>query len=684
MTGPDDPRRAPGRAWIALAFGCAAVAILWSSPDGVRPLLISDASEYATSAARFVEGEGFTIRVDGVAHPPRYPAGFPLAFLAPLYAAGGTDALGRGVFAVLASGVAVLLLLRWLCRRCLSTDRAELAAWGTLAAVAALRAFRLSAESIMADLPLLLACGVACLAFVEAWRNGRTRGFLIGGLAAALAFSIRLTGLAFVLPFAFLAWRRRKRGTMPLVAALGPVAAAVAAIATYNTATFGSPVFDGYSYWLGAAPEVTGLAVSRMGRGLFALLMPFTPSAYGARPGALWNPAAAVVSLLILAPALPGLVCRARGAAVWERTRPVLVFLALGALPITVFHLVFPADSRYHLPFHVLWLTLGCIWTAALVTPRFRAAASVVVAGAVAAVLAAFNPWADPDREPAWQRIALEAADRVVPDDGVLVGPISGVLADRLFVRDTERRFVPLDPFSGYASFRVGRAGEQRVGAFAFTGWNAVGIDGLFRAGRRVFLLRRGSTDEREFERRYELVRITSSAPSAQRGAATDADLVVELRPAWRPVFRAGFADGDVSAVPLLREGWHPREWGHLFGRFRFGLGTRSTIVLPVAPRGPLLLQLVLGPSPSGHQDLTLAANGHEIAQLVLDPAFRPYSFVIPDEAVRGAGELELTFLRSGLALPPVAELDPMDPNHLGMAFLWVSLSDCPDGGCPE
>ena len=384
------------RALITVVFALTATLILWTSGDGLGALRISDSTEYAISAARVIEGSGYTVGLDGRSHPPRYAPGFPLAFLAPVYLIAGTSELGQGIYAVLASGVLVLLLLRWLCRRCLS-DGVEVAAWLALAIVAALRSFRETAEFILADVPFLLTGVVACVAFVEAWRHRGVRWFLIGGLATGLAFSIRLTGLAFVMPFVVAAWHHRKKSPWPIVAVVAPVAGSVVAVALYNASTFGSPTFTGYEYWLGAEPQLLRLGIRRVRWSLFGLLLPFTAGPFGS---GIWTPTRAVMALVMIVPGALGFACRLRRPEVWERTRPVLIFLILGAMPVTVFHLFFPAHSRYHLLAQVLWFTLGSVWVTALVVPRIRGLSSLVAAGAVTMSLGAFGPWSGSERSP--------------------------------------------------------------------------------------------------------------------------------------------------------------------------------------------------------------------------------------------------------------------------------------------
>jgi hypothetical protein len=648
-------------------FASIATLILWTSGDGIGPLRISDASEYAISAARFIEGDGYTLGLDGRSYPPRYPPGFALAFLAPVYAIAGTSELGWGIYAVLVCGVLVLLLLRLFCQRCLSGDGFEVAAWLVLAVVTAMRSFRETAEAILSDLPLLLTGIVACVAFVEAWRHGRARWFLIGGLATGLAFSIRLTGLAFVMPFIVAAWHHRKVGAWPLVAAVGPVAASVVALALYNDSTFGSPTFTGYLYWLNAVPEKLTPSISRVSRGLFALLQPFTVPPFGLSGGPLWTPTAAGLALLPLVPGALGFVCRLRRPDVWERTRPVLIFLVLGAMPITVFHLVFPTNSRYHLMSQVLWFALGSVWLTALIVPRLGRWSSIVPAVAVTMSLVAFGPWSAEEGPPHYHIEVLERADDVVPADGVLVGSMSGVLVDRLFSHGTDRKFVPLNPFSEYASFIVGGAGEVPVRTFAFDGWNAVRIDDLLMSGRRVFFLRQGLADAIEFLKRYQVVPV--DLPGYP-------DALVELRPAWRPLLRVEFAGPGETASSYLRDGWL------LAGADWWTRGPEATMVLPINADGPVMVQMTAFPFPAtdrpDQREVTVVANGQTVASWVLDKSgFRQYSFVIPFAVVEDSSQLELTFLIPDAASPSPQSSGPntFEFGELGLAFLWLSVS---------
>lgn len=482
-------------------------ALLARSSEMAAALPVSDSVEYAVSAARLVAGEGLTVAVDGVAHPPRYPPGFPVLFVAPWAWLFDGD-LGAGVYAVWLSALVVL----WCLGRLLAdaSDEAGLvAAWLALCLVLQVHFFRRNAQEVLADMPLLASSLVA----LEVYRRRPVVGhgaLLLGGVATAVALSMRLTSLALALPF-LLALLRSPRRSRPLPwLCLGlPIVCVVVVLVVHAQVTFGSPFATGYAYWL--EPEAYLPRFDRIGRNALEMLHPFEP--YHARRSLL---ASGLGPLALVAVAALGALCARHRRHTWQRTRPALVFLLAGFGPVALFHLVYPfASSRFFLLPHVVLLSLGAVWGLDLLGQRARRVVAVGAAGWLLALLlvrAGVSPLDEgaaalgdlAEARPYVLEFA-EQADPVVPDDGVLIGGFNAAWIEHVFVRGTGRRYVPLSLRGEYAKRRVGPPGAARRPVCPLVAAeDPAAVRALLRAGRRVFLealytsatRRRGSLEE--------------------------------------------------------------------------------------------------------------------------------------------------------------------------------------------
>lgn len=261
--------RAGGRA-IDLLLGLsllAAVALrAWwlgesnvAGPDlNPRP----DALEYALAAESFVRGEGFTLDLEGVSYPTRYPPGFALV-AAPFVAAFGVD---RAWWASLTMSSLTILLCAALGR--IAGGRIGFVVAGAVALLSP--AMLTSSRLAMSETTTQFCVAVALLgAMALHWRADQPRRalFIASSLVAAFAVIVRYTNLAFVLPLAVLALRRGHDGLQaPRRFALAaiPIALALAALVALgarNHMVFGSAFHDGYRFWV---PELyaSGLTFS--------------------------------------------------------------------------------------------------------------------------------------------------------------------------------------------------------------------------------------------------------------------------------------------------------------------------------------------------------------------------------------------------------------------------------------
>ena len=166
---------------------------------------------------------------------------------------------------------------------------------------------------------------------LTAWRP------LLAGAATALAVCTRLESLLFAPPLLLYAVLPRRRRPLRAAAFVLPLAVALAGLALYNAARFGSPLETGYSEGLGTAMRDTHPphTLASLAEGLYGLLI---------SPGK---------GLLEYAPVL--LLAPLGAAMLWRRRRPELLLLLL----------VFALDLVAHANVLIRWVG-GWSWG-----PRF-------------------------------------------------------------------------------------------------------------------------------------------------------------------------------------------------------------------------------------------------------------------------------------------------------------------------
>lgn len=311
-----------------------------------------DALEYGLTSARLANGGDYTLDVDGVTYPPRYPPGFPI-MAAPVLRATGGDAFDCWQASFLYGLLSILLTA--LLAHLIAGPIAALAAGAVMACTPA---HVLSSGLAMSETAMstLVVGAMLCIALALRGRSARPRivALVAAGLAIGGAFSIRYTGLAFLLPALLLLATRHRlaptRKAMPSLAVLTPTLAVVGAVLIYNARTFGGVLRDGYHFWV---PALYGTPLC------FDLSYAMTPG-----PAARWTEG----NLRVYAEVLlglrgnlftPALAVAAAIGALWivgrARTCPIARLAALSAfvaLPaMFVFHLVYYwQDPRFLLP----------------------------------------------------------------------------------------------------------------------------------------------------------------------------------------------------------------------------------------------------------------------------------------------------------------------------------------------
>jgi hypothetical protein len=215
------------------------------------------------------------------------------------------------------------------------------------------------------------------------------------------------------------------------------MAAAAAATFTYNAATFGSPLRNGYKFWVAVPMDYPTMIFS-----LSYLRLNLEVIAFSVFP------------FLLLVCIGAWLLARTRRPAALAASRQSLqdavVFLVLTTVPILLFHLFyfFPGD-RFHIPMLVGAAVLAGSMLALLLgsgkEPILKLLLPAVLLLAVAARIAT------PAQAP-FRRLAAERVRKLTPGNAIVISAIDPVYLARLAGSESSRRIVPLSRNVEYAS----------------------------------------------------------------------------------------------------------------------------------------------------------------------------------------------------------------------------------------
>jgi hypothetical protein len=415
-----------------------ALPTLFEPPYAASDLSIApDAVEYSTAAWRLVREGRYAITINGTPYPPRYPPGFALFALVPVYGLTGAD-VGGGIYGVLVWSLIGIAAAFAIGRRLGGVASGILAG----AAVLLLPDFRHYSQMIMSDATSAAVTLVLLLVYLRLTASpGMWRRWLVAGFISAIAVSIRPTALSATLPFLILAWRNSPRQRLQLTGGLFslPILLLSAFQLMYNFHTFGSPLRSGYKFWCPVPYDYPRLTFG------FSHLLANTAAAWRSSLIIL----AAVVTVAYFALRRSGQTDDPRSAAL----RDSLGFILLSATPLTLFHLLyFYPETRFFLP---ATASLAAIAGAMLgilvqsVSNRSATAAAAAALGLVV-VIALSNPARTPTR-----RHTVDCLDDTLPRNAVLISSVDPVYLDFFLNRDAERVVLPLSRQVEYASKSV-------------------------------------------------------------------------------------------------------------------------------------------------------------------------------------------------------------------------------------
>jgi 4-amino-4-deoxy-L-arabinose transferase-like glycosyltransferase len=410
---------------------------LFEFPFTASDLTIApDSVEYSTAAWRLVFEGRYAVTINGTAYPPRYPPGFALLALAPVYRLLGQDiGIGVGIYGILFWSLVGVAAAFAIGRRLGGIPSGLMAG----AAVLLLPDYRHYSQMIMSDTTCTAMMLVLLLAYLRlASAPHNWRGWLTAGVISALAASIRPTSLSATLPFLLLALHTspRRRSLSNGVLFFLPILLFAASQMLYNFRVLGSPFRSGYQYWCPVPLDYPHLtfrlshvefnAKAAWLSGLFILLV--------------------IVTIMFLVLRRSAQTRDAQSVARDDSLR----FILLTAAPLTLFHLLyFYPETRFFLPATGLFAAVAGAMLGILL--QRASDRSAVIAVAAAFVLVLFLEFLRPTPNPT-RRNAVDLFNNTLPRSALLISNIDPVYLDFFLNRNADRVILPLSRHVEYAS----------------------------------------------------------------------------------------------------------------------------------------------------------------------------------------------------------------------------------------
>jgi 4-amino-4-deoxy-L-arabinose transferase-like glycosyltransferase len=410
---------------------------LFEPPFTASDLTIApDSVEYSTAAWRLVNEGRYALTINGAAYPPRYPPGFALLALAPVYRLLGQDiGIGVGIYGILFWSLVGVAAAFAIGRRLGRLPSGLLAG----AAVLLLPDYRQYSQMIMSDATCTAMTLVLLLVYLRLTAApDNWRGWLTAGVISALVASIRPTALSATLPFLLLAFHtssRRRLLSNGILFAL-PILFFAASQMLYNFRVFDSPFRSGYQFWCPVPYDYLHLT--------------FGMSHLWSNAEAVWQS-----GLFILLAVVTIMFFVLRSSAKTGDTHSVahqngLRFILLTAAPLTLFHLLyFYPETRFFLPATGLFAAVaGAMLGTLLQRVSDRSAMIAATAALVLVVFLAFlRTTPDPTR-----RHAVDLFNNALPRSALLISNIDPVYLDFFLNRKADRVILPLSRHVEYAS----------------------------------------------------------------------------------------------------------------------------------------------------------------------------------------------------------------------------------------
>jgi 4-amino-4-deoxy-L-arabinose transferase-like glycosyltransferase len=417
-------------------FSLLIIAAIWlyRTPYSASNLEVPpDTVEYALAPLQLLETGRYEIVIEGRGLPPRYPPWFPALVILPAYVLFGHEP-GNAILPITMLAVAGVGFAYAIGKRISSS------AGGVLAglAVLILPSYSSWATQVMTDVPCTALMLGACLVYLRLRARPEALGiYLAAGLLVAVTTLFRPVFAAMILPFLFAILAHRKNLFLRSALLLAPMAAAAAANFAYNATTFGSPLRNGYKFWVAVPIDY--------------LSMVFSPSYFRMNLGVI---GLSLFPILLLVAIGGWFQARRQRPAAFSTARQAFrdatIFFFLTTVPITLFHLFyfFPGE-RFFIPIMAGGAVLAASMLPLLIGPKAESAVKILLPALL--LLAVTARIAVPAPLPL-RRLAAERVRAHSPDNAIIISAIDPVYLGRLAGTGSSRRIVPLSRNVEYAS----------------------------------------------------------------------------------------------------------------------------------------------------------------------------------------------------------------------------------------
>lgn len=422
------------RSWPLPALLLIAAVWLYRTPYSASNLEVPpDTVEYALAPLQLLETGRYEIIVEGRGLPPRYPPWFPVLVILPAYVLFGHEP-GNAILPVTLLAVAGIGFAYAIGKRLSSTTGGVLAAL----AVLMLPSYSAWATQVMTDVPCTALMLGTCLVYLHLRSKPKSMLLYFGaGVLVAVPTLFRPVFAAMLLPFLLATLRPWKGVFLRTILLLAPMAAAAAATLAYNSATFGSPLRNGYNFWTSVPMDYPRMVFSLSYLGMNLEVIGFS-----------------VLPILLLVCIGAWLLARTRRPAAFAASRQsfrdTMIFFFLTTVPILLFHLFyfFPRD-RFHIPMLAGASVLAGSLLALLIGPEKDALPKLLLPAVFLLTVAAriATPAPIPLR-----RLAADGVRKHTPENAIVISAIDPVYLGRLAGYGSSRRIVPLSRNVEYAS----------------------------------------------------------------------------------------------------------------------------------------------------------------------------------------------------------------------------------------
>jgi hypothetical protein len=226
-----------------------AVLFLITLREDPGSFLVADAVEYSLAARHLVTSASYSLPFSEIQNlPPRFPIWFSLLFLSPWYAL-NPESLVIGYGAVVVSFL-FLVILACSLGSLLGGNKGGLLALPTLLVIPGVRYF---SKSIITEIPVAMLMVLIVLLFLQTSERQDTRVLIKTGIILSVFCALRVTHVCMMLPFAYSIMRRHftfSRRLFELFLLFCPLFLILMVNSFYNFFTFGSPLFNGYHFWV--------------------------------------------------------------------------------------------------------------------------------------------------------------------------------------------------------------------------------------------------------------------------------------------------------------------------------------------------------------------------------------------------------------------------------------------------